>query len=259
MSGDKFKLDDYVDVATRITKFYEKYPDGSIQSEVFDLSDSRVIMRAYAYRTPDDPRPGIGHSMLGIPGATPYTRGSEVENAETSAVGRAIAMLGFEVKRGIASAQEIRNKSGSEAAPGDGEERLTSKGRVVRQGRVARGQGRHSDLMPRQMPDGYLVGFRLELPDGKSIPQVIATGAAGAWLFRHIDALMGAEVQVAGEAFEVSQPGRRPYGRLLVEAIEGPFGLYPDPDTTPEADDAQRGSVGLTEAESEAIWQELGV
>jgi hypothetical protein len=69
-----------------------------------------VVVKAYAYRTPDDPRPGIGHSSLTIPGATPYTRGSELENAETSAWGRALAALGFEVKKAIASADEVRSK-----------------------------------------------------------------------------------------------------------------------------------------------------
>ena len=105
-----FDMKDYVDVHQRIEKFYEKFPEGSIQTEVAKLDDSIVIMRAYAYRNPDDPRPSIGHSQLGIPGTTPYTRGSEIENAETSAVGRAIAFLGFETKNGIASAQEVRNK-----------------------------------------------------------------------------------------------------------------------------------------------------
>ena len=42
--------------------------------------------------------------------STPYTRNSEIENAETSAWGRAIAACGIEVRRGIASADEVRNK-----------------------------------------------------------------------------------------------------------------------------------------------------
>lgn len=109
MSGN-FKMDDYVPVNERIDAFYATYPEGSLSSEIIELSASRVTVKAYAHRTPDDPRPGTGHSSLDIPGSTPYTRGSEVENAETSAWGRAIAALGFEVKRGIASAEEVRNK-----------------------------------------------------------------------------------------------------------------------------------------------------
>jgi len=106
----KFDMSDYVPVNERIEAFTKAYPEGSLQSEIVELTASRVTVKAYAYRMPDDPRPGTGHSSLEIPGSTPYTRGSEIENAETSAWGRAIAALGFEVKRGIASSEEVRNK-----------------------------------------------------------------------------------------------------------------------------------------------------
>lgn len=110
-------MDDYVPVNERIEQFYNAFPEGSLESEIVELTERRVTVKAYAYRKPDDPRPGIGHSSLTIPGSTPYTRGSEIENAETSAWGRAIAALGFEVKRGIASAEEIRNKSNQPPSP----------------------------------------------------------------------------------------------------------------------------------------------
>jgi hypothetical protein len=110
-----FNMDDYVPVSDRIGAFMESYPEGSLQSEIVELTESRVTIKAYAYRTPDDPRPGTGHSSLEIPGKTTFTRGSEIENAETSAWGRAIAALGFEVKRGVASREEVTNKqSGAE-------------------------------------------------------------------------------------------------------------------------------------------------
>jgi hypothetical protein len=102
--------DDYVPVAQRIEAFYAAHPDGSIQCDIYTLTDTLVVMRATVYRDREDPLPSIAHSMLAIPGKTAFTRGSEVENAETSAVGRAIAMLGFEVKRGMASHEEVWNK-----------------------------------------------------------------------------------------------------------------------------------------------------
>jgi hypothetical protein len=127
--------EDYIPVADRIAAFYAKHPEGSLQSEMVELSDTRVVMRAYAYRTPDDPRPGIGYSSLTIPGATPFTRGSEVENCETSAWGRAIAALGFEVKRGIATAEDVRNKAASPSqtaqAPRPQPERPSAPPRVI--------------------------------------------------------------------------------------------------------------------------------
>lgn len=101
----------YVEVNKRIEAFIDKYPEGSLQSDIKHLTDSLVIVQAWAYRSPDDPRPGMGLSQMAIPGPTSFTRGSEVENAETSAWGRAIAALGFEVKRAVATANEIRNKT----------------------------------------------------------------------------------------------------------------------------------------------------
>lgn len=116
MSG-KFSMDDYVDVAERIRMFAEKYPEGSLQSEV-EFVTGGVLCKAFAYRTPDDQRPGVGHAFEPIPGKTPYTRDSETMNAETSAWGRAIVALGFETKK-IASANEVRARQSAEGPSRD--------------------------------------------------------------------------------------------------------------------------------------------
>lgn len=108
-----YNLDDYVDVAERIQRFHEKYPDGSLQSEwgLHEINGAQtLVVRGYAYRTPDDPRPGIGHATEPVPGLTNFSKNSELMVGETSAWGRALAALGFEVKRGIASREEVRNR-----------------------------------------------------------------------------------------------------------------------------------------------------
>ena len=110
MAGRNPMGDGYVEVNERIMAFMAKYPEGSLQADIYTLTDSLVVMKAYAFRTADDRTPGVGWSSLQIPGSTNFTRGSEIENCETSAWGRAIAALGFEVKRGIASKQEVSNK-----------------------------------------------------------------------------------------------------------------------------------------------------
>lgn len=107
--------DDYVDVAERITEFRDKHPEGSFQQLKLEFvkvaGKDWVVYTAAAYRDPDDKRPGQGTAWEEIPGRTPYTKGSEVQNAETSAWGRAIvAALAADTKRGIASAQEVRNR-----------------------------------------------------------------------------------------------------------------------------------------------------
>jgi len=120
---DKRSLDDYVDVAERITEFYDRYPDGSLSAgpdpwrmisvQGFDknndlITQTFIAYTAMAYRHCNDPRPGVGVAWEVFPGRTPYTRGSELMNAETSAWGRALAALGIATKRGIASRQEVQ-------------------------------------------------------------------------------------------------------------------------------------------------------
>lgn len=115
-----FKLSEqYIDVAERIVEFRDKYPEGSLQPadlaqpyRIEPIGDHLyIVVVAAAYRTPEDPRPGIGMAYEVFPGRTPYTKFSELQNAETSAWGRAIvAALAADTKRGIASAQEMRNR-----------------------------------------------------------------------------------------------------------------------------------------------------
>lgn len=123
----------YIEVKDRIIAFYEKHPEGSLQSEIVEFGENIVVVKAYAYRTPDDPRPGIGHSQMPMPGKTSFTRDSEVENAETSAWGRAIAALGFEVKRAVATADEIRFKEdgGDPLVPPAAAETASGSGRAA--------------------------------------------------------------------------------------------------------------------------------
>jgi hypothetical protein len=119
-----FDLSDYVDVAERIRIFKEKYPNGSLQpldiTKPFDVitvgERMFVVYVAAAYRDADDKRPGVGMAWESFPGKTPYTRDSELMNAETSAWGRAIiAALAADTQK-IASADEVRNRR-TEAPP----------------------------------------------------------------------------------------------------------------------------------------------
>lgn len=108
MNGKDDRLKDYVEVNVRIQKFYEKFPDGSIQTEIVSWENGVIVMKAYAYRHPEDPRPATGHAYE-KEGSTPVNRTSVLENCETSAVGRALAMLGFEIKKAVASKEEVEN------------------------------------------------------------------------------------------------------------------------------------------------------
>lgn len=102
-----FDLGDYVDVDARLAWFFDRYPQGSMVSEVTHLTAEYVVVKAYAYRSETDSCPGVGHAMEPIPGRTPYTKDSELMNAETSAWGRALAAIGAPTKGSVASKQEV--------------------------------------------------------------------------------------------------------------------------------------------------------
>ena len=110
-SRQRFRMDNYVEVADRVRAWYETHPEGRIETDIVSFTAEMVVTKSRVFRTADPAeRPaGEGHSMLAIPGSTPYTRGSELENCETSSVGRALVMAGVPAKR-IASDHEIRVK-----------------------------------------------------------------------------------------------------------------------------------------------------
>lgn len=106
---------DYIDVATRIVEFREKYPDGRLRQKDVQFVDfagkSWVVYTAEAWRSEDDPAPAHGTAWEPVPGPTQFTRDSELQNAETAAWGRAmVAALAVDTRKGIASQEEVRNR-----------------------------------------------------------------------------------------------------------------------------------------------------
>ena len=111
---------DYIDVASRLTEMRGDvevtFPELTMQKVDMQFVNiggkDYVVYTAAAYRTPDDQRPGIGTAWEPIPGPTSFTKDSEVQNAETAAWGRALVAIGAKTKNGIASAEEVSNRSG---------------------------------------------------------------------------------------------------------------------------------------------------
>lgn len=108
---------DYIDVASRLVEYREKFPLGSLtQVSLEFLKDfggkDWVVYTAAAYRSPEDENPGIGTAWEPVPGPTRFTKDSEVQNAETAAWGRAMmASLAVDARKGIASQEEVRNRT----------------------------------------------------------------------------------------------------------------------------------------------------
>lgn len=104
-------LEGYETVAERIQRFYGDNPDGAIQTQSVEFVElqgkSYVLVKARAYRAPDDARPGTGTAMDPAPGLNRFTQQAFVETAETSAWGRALASLGYGGQQ-IATKDEVQ-------------------------------------------------------------------------------------------------------------------------------------------------------
>jgi hypothetical protein len=86
-----FDLSSYATVEERLALFWAAHPNGRIHTEIVRMDDHAILFRAAVYRDAGDEHPtAVGHayeerSERGV-NAT-----SHVENAETSAAGRALA------------------------------------------------------------------------------------------------------------------------------------------------------------------------
>lgn len=102
-------LQDYITVAERIEKFYEKYPDGRITTHIIEHDGEKgfILMRAEVYRHADDALPAATGHAFEVRSEGYVQRTSYIEVCETSSVGRALALCGFEVKRGLSNREDV--------------------------------------------------------------------------------------------------------------------------------------------------------
>jgi hypothetical protein len=98
----------YVQVSDRVVYFNDAYPNGCINTIlVSDVESNRIIIKAMVIpdiKEMDRAFTGYAQEVIGD-GFINKT--SALENAETSAVGRALAMMGIGVLDSIASVDEI--------------------------------------------------------------------------------------------------------------------------------------------------------
>ena len=104
-----FNLEEYETVDSRIHAFYEQHPVGRIytEMEVIDYANGFCVFKAYIYREFEDTLP----SATGYCDGTRKDRGVDAQfwipNAETSAIGRALATLGISAKGKRPSREEM--------------------------------------------------------------------------------------------------------------------------------------------------------
>ena len=110
-------MDNYVDVATRLKWAFDKYPDLRIQEtsrEIVEMPDKSCFIRCVVtiWRSDDDKIPCTASACELYPGRTNFQRYSESECGYTSAVGRALAYMGFSGNKSLASLDEINSAKG---------------------------------------------------------------------------------------------------------------------------------------------------
>ena len=94
----------YVTVNERLIYFRDKCPDHQLVSEIIELTDDRVVMKASI--TMGDIVWATGHAYEDR-ASTFINKTSFIENCETSAWGRALANFGIGIEESVASADEV--------------------------------------------------------------------------------------------------------------------------------------------------------
>jgi len=108
-----FNLADYETVDSRIHKFYEAHKNGRIHTELVNtrINDAgqiiQYVCKAEIYRDLLDSVPSATGYAEEVLGSNPINRTSALENCETSAIGRALANLGFSTKGARPSQTEM--------------------------------------------------------------------------------------------------------------------------------------------------------
>ena len=108
---------EYAEVNQRIKAFRMLYPEGTIETEMLSNENGVCVFKASVYSDGlyyenkefrIKKLLGVGHAYE-KEGSTFINKTSYIENCETSAVGRALAMCGIGIDTSIASAEEVQN------------------------------------------------------------------------------------------------------------------------------------------------------
>jgi hypothetical protein len=98
----------YAPVAERIRLFWEAFPNGRITTRLVSRTEHDVVFEARVYRSAEDARPAATGWAAEREGDGDVNAVACLENTETSAVGRALANLGFTAAKERPSVEEMQ-------------------------------------------------------------------------------------------------------------------------------------------------------
>jgi len=104
-----FDLSEYIEVNVRVGKFWSDYPEGAIRTEILSFENGIVVIKASVYKNANNEKPDATGHAYEKENTSYINKTSAVENCETSAVGRALGIMGYEIKKSIASKEEMQN------------------------------------------------------------------------------------------------------------------------------------------------------
>lgn len=198
-------LNGYITVNERVISFRKQHPLGAIKTEAAPVKSPEGAIVEWAVKAEVYDENGAllstGYSSMKVPGTSNFTRGAELENAETSAVGRALGFLGIGIDKSVASADEVKAKS----APSPKEASAPSgNGKAV------------VGFIEKWTDDGFA------LKAGSTRYQVVVDGVVGDHLQQAYD--LGDKVSVTGPVTMVAwndKSGKKmpPYKRLAAESV----------------------------------------
>jgi hypothetical protein len=91
-----FDLSQYQTAQERIDLFWLRYPNGRLYTELVSFTPDQVVFKAEVYANKDDVCPlAVDYAEERL-GSSPVNKTSFVENCSTSAIARAISLLGGE-------------------------------------------------------------------------------------------------------------------------------------------------------------------
>jgi hypothetical protein len=93
-----FDLSKYEPVSERLSRWWAKYPEGRLITEIVLINETEVVVKALAYTDKDDARPVAVDFAQETRGSSHINKNNFLENASTSAIGRVLNTAGISSK-----------------------------------------------------------------------------------------------------------------------------------------------------------------